>query len=101
MHDATVATETAQPTALPLRHDTIFGVCQGIGDDFGFNPDWLRVALASVVLFNPLLAVSLYAVLAVVVFASRIAFPDRRAAAVEQAVPAEAANEPASLPIAA
>ncbi len=104
MHDATVATETAKSGALLMRPDTIFGVCQGIGDDLGFNPDWLRVALASMVLFNPPLAVSIYAVLGVIVLASRLMFPDRAPAAApaaEQAAPAEAANEEQSIAVAA
>ena len=28
---------------LPLRSHTIFGVCEAIGEDFGFNPCFLRV----------------------------------------------------------
>ena len=28
--------------ALPLRNHTILGVCEGIGEDFGFNPIFLR-----------------------------------------------------------
>ena len=33
--------------ALPLRPHTIFGVCEAIGEDFGFNPTFLRVPLAA------------------------------------------------------
>ena len=33
--------------ALPLRSHTILGVCEAIGEDFGFNPNFLRVPLAS------------------------------------------------------
>ena len=29
--------------ALPLRTHTILGVCEAIGEDFGFNPIFLRV----------------------------------------------------------
>ena len=102
MHDATVATEAATRAPLPLRHDTILGVCQGIGEEFGFNPDWLRVALASIVLFNPLLAVTTYAVLGLLVAASRLLFPARAAAAPSAAHAAPvAANEQEALPAAA
>lgn len=86
MHDATAATETTTATErddanhvpLILRHDTIVGVCEAIGRDFGFNPNFLRVAVGSVVLFNPLLAVSIYAALGVAVLLSRWLFPARR-----------------------
>ena len=101
MHDATI--ETANRTPLPLRHDTIFGVCEAIGEDLGINANLPRVALGSIVLFNPLMAVSAYAALGVVVLASRLLFPNRRAAvtAEAQAVPAEAANEQDTLAAAA
>ncbi len=61
------------------RHDTFLGVCQAIGQDFGFNPDWLRVVFASALLFNPTLVLGIYGALAVVVLASRLLFPARRA----------------------
>ena len=32
-------------TPLPLRNDTILGVCEAIGQDFGFNPLWLRLGV--------------------------------------------------------
>src|SRR5689334_17933083 len=35
---------------LPLRSHTILGVCEAIGEDFGFNPTFLRVILAAMVL---------------------------------------------------
>ena len=45
---------SAQETdvALPLRNHTILGVCEGIGEDFGFNPIFLRVPLAAMVIVN-------------------------------------------------
>ena len=33
--------------ALPLRSHTILGVCEAIGEDFGFNPVFLRIPLAA------------------------------------------------------
>ncbi|MFZ5704843.1 MAG: PspC domain-containing protein [Pseudomonadota bacterium] len=60
------------------RHDTFLGVCQAIGQDFGFNPDWLRVLFGGALLFNPVLVVGIYLGLAVVVLASRLLFPARR-----------------------
>jgi len=66
----------AEPyVALPLRQHTIFGVCEGIGEDFGFNPIFLRVPLAASVLWSPLYAISAYLELGVFVLASRLLFP--------------------------
>lgn len=61
------------------RHDTFLGVCQAIGQDFGFNPDWLRVVFASALLFSPTIVLGIYGALALVVLASRLIFPARRA----------------------
>ena len=44
---------TAQTTNLMLRNDTILGVCEAIGTDFGFNPNWLRVAFCVPMFWNP------------------------------------------------
>jgi phage shock protein PspC (stress-responsive transcriptional regulator) len=61
--------------ALPLREHTIFGVCEGIGADFGFNPIFLRVPLAAGVLWSPIWAIGTYLALGVLVLASRLLFP--------------------------
>ena len=61
--------------ALPLRSHTIFGVCEAIGEDFGFNPVFLRVPLSAIVLYNPLIAIGAYLALGVLVLASRLLFP--------------------------
>lgn len=59
------------------RNDTVFGVCQALGEDFGFNPTWLRIAFAAPLIFNPALVVGAYLATGVVVFASRMLFPAR------------------------
>lgn len=74
--------------ALPLRAHTILGVCEAIGEDFGFNPIFLRIPLAASVIWNPLIAVGTYFALGVVVLASRLLFPKPKAAV---ALKAEAA----------
>lgn len=92
MQDAEIAiTETqaaAKPTPIWLREDTILGVCQSLGDDFGFNPLWLRVALSSGVLWNPAAIVGIYLGLGVLVAISRFFFPPAT-----KAVPAETAAQ--------
>lgn len=88
---------SAQETqvALPLRNHTILGVCEGIGEDFGFNPVFLRVPLAAMVIVNPLWAFAAYFALGAVVLASRVLFPDWKAAEPQAAgkPAASAANE--------
>jgi phage shock protein C len=71
---------TAKTTNPFMRDDTIFGVCQAIGDDFGFNPMWLRIPLAVPVVFAPWYSLIAYAALGVAVLASRVLFPDRKRA---------------------
>ena len=46
--------------ALPLRAHTILGVCEAIGEDFGFNPVFLRIPLAAMVVVSPLWAIGGY-----------------------------------------
>jgi phage shock protein C len=61
--------------ALPLRNHTILGVCEGIGEDFGFNPIFLRIPLAASVIWNPIVAFGVYFALGAVVLVSRLLFP--------------------------
>jgi len=90
--------------ALPMRAHTILGVCEAIGEDFGFNPTLLRVPLAAMVLWSIEYSVIIYLGLGLVVLASRLIFPQRKSAvAVEQAPVSTAANEAGhpDLPLAA
>ena len=71
--------------ALPLRSHTILGVCEGIGEDFGFNPVLLRIPFAASVLWSPTWAIGAYFALGAVVLLSRLLFPKARISlAVEQ-----------------
>jgi phage shock protein C len=79
--------------ALPLRSHTILGVCEAIGEDFGFNPVLLRVPFAATVLYSPLLSVGGYFALGAVVLASRLLFPKAGAAGDAAASEIGAANE--------
>jgi len=64
---------------LPLRSHTILGVCEAIGEDFGFNPIFLRVPFAAIVLWSPTIAIGAYFALGAVVLASRLLFPKAKA----------------------
>lgn len=76
-----------------LRDDTFTGTCQAIGEDFGFNPNWLRVAFGIAVLFSFTYAAAVYLALAAVVLVSRVLAPRKLAKPV---VEAEAAVLPAA-----
>jgi phage shock protein PspC (stress-responsive transcriptional regulator) len=88
-------------TPLPLRHDTILGVCEAIGQDFGFNPLWLRLAFIGPVFFAPTIAFAAYLGLGAIVAATRYFAPNKPAS--EQVVDAKATvmEEAELLPIAA
>ncbi len=60
------------------RSDTLLGVCQAIGDDLGFNPTYLRVALAVTVFFNFAAAVAVYLAAGAVVLISRLIYRSPR-----------------------
>jgi phage shock protein PspC (stress-responsive transcriptional regulator) len=82
--------------ALPLRDHTILGVCEAIGEDFGFNPVYLRVLFAATVLWSTTIAIGAYFALGVVVLASRLLFPKRdvrTVAAKPEMVPANEQRE--------
>jgi phage shock protein PspC (stress-responsive transcriptional regulator) len=73
--------------ALPLRSHTILGVCEGLGEDFGFNPVFLRIPLAASVIWNPMIAVGTYFALGLVVLVSRLVFPKAKASTAADAAP--------------
>ncbi|HEX2803106.1 MAG TPA: PspC domain-containing protein [Sphingomicrobium sp.] len=68
-----------KPTALPLRGDTLLGVCEAVGQDLGVNPTWLRITFAALLLWNPEVVVIAYLGLGLVVAATRWFFPARTA----------------------
>lgn len=83
--------------ALLDRSDTFLGVCEGIGQDFGFNANWLRIALGVGLLWNPMAMIAIYAALGVAVLASRLIFPSPKQVAADAAAPEPAitiADEP-------
>ncbi len=71
--------ESAQPSVL-ARDDTFFGVCYALGEDFGFNPIWLRLGFALALFFNPLATLGVYAGLGVLVAVLRWLVPNPRIA---------------------
>jgi len=81
--------QTSQPSVFARDH-TILGICEAIGEDFGFNPLYLRIPLAVCLLLNPWAVVATYAGLGVLVAFTRFVAPNPRKRA-ETAPQAEAA----------
>lgn len=93
---------------LITRDDTILGVCQGLAEDLGFNPLFLRIGFAVLLYLNPVGAIAGYFGLGIVVLISRLIAPNpRRAAApaspaaLQEAAPAPANVNPEELAVAA
>jgi len=87
--------------ALPLRSHTIFGVCEAIGEDFGFNPVLLRIPFAASVLLSPTWAIGTYFALGAVVLLSRLLFPKARASSAAADQPISQEEQEQKLPLAA
>ena len=79
-----------QTSNLLFRNDTVLGVCEAIGNDFGFHPNWLRLTLASLFYFFPAAVVGTYVGLGLIVALTRWIAPD----AMETATPALAVVDP-------
>lgn len=93
MQDALPALQQDKQTNLFLRNDTLLGVCEGLGEEFGFHANWLRVPFAAGVLWNPLAIFGIYLALGAALAVARWTYPKRSA---ETAAPQFAAcDEPA------
>lgn len=86
-------TTTIKPP-ISKRAEPIFGVCEALGDDFGINPHWIRAAIVPLLIWQPLWTFAGYALVGLIVLASRLVFPDVQEAQV--AVPAVSEPETAN-----
>lgn len=85
-----------ETTNLFQRRDTFLGICEAVGQDFGFNPLWLRLAFVAPLFFFPVQTFIGYFALGLVVLASRLIFPAKTAATAQPALGAvETAGRPA------
>jgi phage shock protein C len=73
--------------------DSLFGVCQAIGEDLGFDPFYLRIALLGLLFFSPLAVIGVYLALGGTVALSRWLFPKPAQTASFSAEPAVARTE--------
>lgn len=88
--------------SIAARDDTLLGVCFALGEDFGFNPLYLRVPLGAIVLWSLPLALAAYAALGVMVAVSRWIAPDPAPAEAPAANDSDSGEEPREeLPLAA
>jgi phage shock protein C len=88
-------------TPLPLRSDTILGVCEAIGQDFGFNPLWLRLVFVGTIFFAPIAGIATYLGLGLVVAAARFFAPSQPASPQVIEAHATPVAEAVALPMAA
>lgn len=79
---------TTQTGPLATPKDNLLGICNAVGEDFGFDPLWLRLALGAAFVLQPVGVVIAYLALGLVVLVSRLAFPNARASVVAS-MPAE------------
>lgn len=66
-----------------MRDDTFLGVCQSLGEDFRIPPNLLRLAMAPMLVWNPVMTLVGYFVLGVMIALLRWIVPNpvQRAAA--------------------
>lgn len=86
--------------ALPTRNlfnrdDTLLGICEALGQDFGFNPLWLRLAFLPLLFVAPVYTIAGYCLMGLVVWASRSIFP-----APNSSIEALSAAESSTTPVA-
>jgi phage shock protein PspC (stress-responsive transcriptional regulator) len=60
------------------RPDTLLGVCEGIGREFGIHPNILRLAFAVPMIWNPVAVISTYFGLGAALWLSHKIAPNRR-----------------------
>ena len=79
-----------------MRDDTLLGVCEALGQDFGFNPFYLRVTLGVLMIWYPVMVIVAYLAAGSIVLLSRLVFPNRRRGAAQAG-----ASGPATVKLAA
>lgn len=84
---------------LLTRDDTFLGICQGLGEDIGINPLWLRLPFVPALFFWPVETIAVYLGAGVLVLGTRLVLPAPRPRALAEedgyAVPDEQREEKA------
>ena len=63
---------THTETVAARKKASLLGICQAVGEGLGFNPDFLRIALAISLVVKPEYTLVVYGILGVTVLASRL-----------------------------
>ena len=74
---------------LIMRNDTVLGVCEAIGEEFGFHANWLRIGFGLLLFVSAAGTIALYLILGVGVALSRWLFPKVEAQAAAPSLAAE------------
>jgi phage shock protein C len=72
MHGVIEMSAYQTQTEAPAAKDNLLGICHAIGEDFGFNPIFLRIPLAVGIIFSAKWTLIAYAAMGVIVLASRL-----------------------------
>lgn len=94
------ASASTQPSLIRRQH-TVLGVCEGLGEDLGFNPVILRILFAGGVYFAPLAVIGTYFFLGAALAVARWAYPVPTAAPVQPSQATDSQNDAEELKIAA
>lgn len=84
---------TTNTTPLPLRNDTLLGVCEGLGQEFGINATWLRLAFVLPLFFQPILTIAAYFTAGAVLALARWLIPTKAEAEAPAVLSAPATDE--------
>ncbi len=68
-----------------LRDDTFFGVCEALGEDLHIPSNLLRLGMAPLLIWNPVVTFIGYLAVGVVIASIRFIFPNRRRGSAKQA----------------
>ena len=82
-----VQTTSEQTVEVKSNPDSLFGVCQSVGEDFGFNPFFLRLAFLGLGFFSIPASVAAYVLLGIGVAASRWLFPKSEQKRADESLP--------------
>jgi len=97
---APVPAASTQPSLIRRQH-TVLGVCEGLGEDLGFNPVILRILFAGGVYFAPLAVIGTYFFLGAALAVARWAYPVPTASSVQPSQATDSQNDAEELKIAA
>ncbi|UAK25213.1 PspC domain-containing protein [Sphingomonas nostoxanthinifaciens] len=68
-------TITPVADAPTVQRDNMLGICHSLGETFGFNPLWLRIVLAALLLASVEVALAVYAICGVAVLVGHLLAP--------------------------